>query len=125
MAERPADLYYSKEHEWVRVEGTKAYVGITDYAQESLGDVVYVELPEVGLKLAANDEAATVESVKASSSIYSPIGGVIVEVNDALNDAPNLLNEAPYENHVFVLELDGNFDSTSLLNADEYGKICE
>jgi len=121
----PSDLFYSKEHEWARVDGNKAFVGITDFAQHSLGDVVFVELPEVGAKISAGDEAATVESVKAVSPIYSPVAGTIVEVNSKLEDAPQLLNEAPYEQHVFVVALDAPFEKGELLDADAYAGICE
>ncbi len=89
------DLKYSKEHEWVRVEGEIAVVGISDYAQEQLGDVVFVELPEIGKLLARNAEAAVVESVKAASEVYAPLSGEVVEVNDTLSDDPELVNGAP------------------------------
>ena len=121
----PSDLFYSKEHEWVRVEETKAYVGITDFAQHSLGDVVYVELPEVGAKVAAGDEAGVVESVKAASPIYSPVAGEIVETNANLEDAPQAINEDPYGQFVFVVELDAPFEKGDLLDATEYAAICE
>ena len=88
-------LKYSKDHEWVRVEGDVGTVGISDYAQEQLGDVVYVELPEVGTTVAQNDEAAVVESVKAASEVYAPVSGEVVEVNQALEDAPALVNGDP------------------------------
>ena len=90
-----ADLKYSKEHEWVRVEGDVAVVGISDYAQAQLGDVVFVELPEVGRQVAKDDEAAVVESVKAASEVYAPVSGEVVEVNDALGDEPEMVNRAP------------------------------
>lgn len=88
-------LKYSKEHEWIRMDGDVAVIGITDYAQQQLGDVVYVELPSVGKKLAPGDEAAVVESVKAASEVYAPITGEVVEVNDALADQPAAVNEDP------------------------------
>ena len=88
-------LRYTTDHEWVRVEGDSAVVGISDYAQEQLGDVVFVELPDVGTSFAQNDDAAVVESVKAASEIYAPIGGKILEVNDSLVDAPETLNSDP------------------------------
>lgn len=90
-----SDLKYSKDHEWVRVEGDVAVVGISDYAQEQLGDVVFVELPEIGKAVKKDEEAAVVESVKAASEIYAPISGEVVEVNDALADAPETVNSDP------------------------------
>ena len=90
-----ADLKYSKEHEWVRVEGDVAVVGISDYAQAQLGDVVFVELPEIGRQVAKDSEAAVVESVKAASEVYAPVSGEVVEVNEALSDEPEMVNGAP------------------------------
>ena len=90
-----ADLKYSKEHEWVRVEGDVAVVGISDYAQAQLGDVVFVELPEIGRQVAKDSEAAVVESVKAASEVYAPVSGEVVEVNEALGDEPEMVNGAP------------------------------
>ena len=96
MANIPDDLHYSKDHEWVRVEGNVAVVGITDYAQDSLGDVVYVELPRVGDEFAANESFGSVESVKAVSEVFSPVSGEIVGINDTLADAPEKVNQDPY-----------------------------
>ena len=96
-----SDLKYSKEHEWVRVEGELAVVGISDYAQAQLGDVVFVELPEIGKLLAINGEAAVVESVKAASEVYAPLSGEVVEINDALGDEPELVNFAPTDDGWF------------------------
>ena len=90
-----ADLKYSKEHEWVRVEGDVAVVGISDYAQAQLGDVVFVELPEIGRQVAKDSEAAVVESVKAASEVYAPVSGEVVEVNNTLGDEPEMVNGAP------------------------------
>jgi glycine cleavage system H protein len=90
-----SQMKFSKEHEWVRIDGDVATIGITDYAQGQLGDVVYVELPEIGKQVEQDKEAAVVESVKAASEVYSPISGEVVEVNKKLNDAPNTVNEAP------------------------------
>jgi glycine cleavage system H protein len=95
MANTPEDLTYTKDHEWVRVKGEEATVGITDHAQQQLGDVVYVELPKVGDKFETSEPFGSVESVKAVSEIYMPLSGVVVEVNDALNDSPDLVNEDP------------------------------
>ena len=96
MSKIPAELRYSKDHEWVRVEGDVVYVGITDYAQDSLGEVVYVELPPTGEQYAANEEIANIESVKAASAIYNPVAGTVDSVNDELDGSPELINEDPY-----------------------------
>jgi len=96
MATIPEDLHYSKDHEWLRVEGDVALIGITDYAQNSLGDVVYVELPRVGEEFAANESFGSVESVKAVSEVFSPVSGTVSEVNEALNDEPEKVNGDPY-----------------------------
>jgi len=113
-------LYYSKEHEWVKVEGGKAYVGITDYAQESLGEIVFVELPEIGSQVDAGDVLGVVESVKAASDIYSPISGTVIEANEALADDPALLNEDPYENWIAVLEITDDSMLDELMDASAY-----
>ena len=96
MANTPEDLNYTKDHEWVRVKGDEATVGITDHAQNQLGDVVYVELPKVGDKFEASESFGSVESVKAVSEIYMPVSGAVIEVNNSLNDAPEQVNEDPY-----------------------------
>lgn len=96
MSDAPEDLYYTAEHEWLRVEGNEVVVGITDYAQDSLTDIVYVELPEEGMEVGEMDEFASVESVKSVSAIFSPLAGSICAVNEALDDAPELINEDPY-----------------------------
>ena len=93
----PPEFYYTKEHEWVRVEGTACRIGVTDYAQNSLHEIVYVDLPKVGAKVAQMQSLGTVESVKAVADVYSPISGVVVEVNSELSDAPELVNKSPYE----------------------------
>jgi glycine cleavage system H protein len=92
----PEGLYYTEEHEWVRVDGDVAVVGITDYAQGKLGEVVFIELPEVGTKVAAGDILANIESVKAASEIYAPVGGKVSEINDDLSDSPGTINKDPY-----------------------------
>jgi glycine cleavage system H protein len=92
----PENFYYTKEHEWVRLEGDKCRVGVTDYAQNSLHEVVYVDLPKVGLKVAQMQSLGTVESVKAVADVYSPISGTVLEVNNTLSDAPELVNKSPY-----------------------------
>src|SRR4029077_7559637 len=93
----PAEFFYTKEHEWVRVEGDKCRIGVTDYAQDSLHEVVYVDLPKVGVKVAQMQSLGTVESVKAVADVYSPLAGVILEVNSELSDAPELVNKHPYD----------------------------
>ena len=116
-----ADTKYTKDHEWVRVEGDTATVGITDYAQEQLGDVVYVELPDVGKSVGAGDEAAVVESVKAASEVYAPISGEVVEINEALADAPNGVNEDAAGAGWFVkLKLSDASELEKLMSEDEY-----
>lgn len=99
------ELKFSREHEWVRVEGNKAYIGITDYAQKALGDIVFVELPETGTGLTAGDTFGVVESVKAASDIYAPVSGAVLEVNANLADAPGQINEQPYESWIVAVEL--------------------
>ncbi len=94
----PDNLKYTKEHEWIRLDGDIAYVGITDHAQEELGDITYVELPEVGKEVKAGDELAVIESVKAASDIYAPVSGTVDKVNEALDDTPETVNDSPYEN---------------------------
>jgi glycine cleavage system H protein len=101
-----ADRYYTKDHEWALVKGNRAWVGITDYAQKELGDIVYVDLPSVGEEFEVGDTLANVESVKSVSPVYAPLSGSVVEVNEALNDEPGLVNESPYEDGwMVVLEL--------------------
>lgn len=124
--EFPKDLKYSKTHEWVRMSGEVAVVGITDFAQEKLTDVVFIELPELGKEVKAGSECAVVESVKAASDIYSPLSGKITKVNDRLADEPQLLNSDPYgEGWVFELEPGDLADLDSLMSADECQKTVE
>lgn len=118
-------LYYSKEHEWVKVEGGKAYIGITDFATHSLGDIVYVELPELDAELQKDDVLGVVESVKAASDVYTPVSGVVVEVNEKLADQPELLNEDPYTNYIAVLKLTNEDELKDLMNSVEYQAFCE
>jgi glycine cleavage system H protein len=121
MANIPEDLHYSKDHEWVRVEGNVAVIGITDYAQNSLGDVVYVELPKAGEEFAANESFGSVESVKAVSEMFSPVSGAVVTVNDALADEPEKVNEDPYgEGWMIRVRLSNPGEVDSLLTAAEY-----
>jgi len=127
MAEFPDNLKYAETHEWARLEtdGTVT-VGITDHAQDALGDVVYVELPEADVQLAAKAEAGVVESVKAASDIYSPISGRVLEVNAELEDAPETVNESPYDRGWFYkIQPDDPEELNALLSVEEYSKICE
>jgi glycine cleavage system H protein len=119
----PGDLQYTKSHEWVRTEGDTATIGITDHAQDELGDVVFVELPDEGTTLDAGESFGTVESVKAVSDLYTPVGGEIVEVNSALNDAPEKINEDPYgEGWIVKLRTSGEAE---LLSAEGYEKVLQ
>ncbi|HEX9424063.1 MAG TPA: glycine cleavage system protein GcvH [Pyrinomonadaceae bacterium] len=121
MANIPDDLHYSKDHEWVRVEGSVSVVGITDYAQNSLGDVVYVELPKVSDEFAANESFGSVESVKAVSEVFSPVSGEIVAINEALADTPEKVNEDPYyEGWMIRVQMSNPGEVDSLLTAAEY-----
>ena len=122
----PGDLRYSNEHEWVAVDGARARVGITDYAQDALGDVVYVELPGVGANVLAHATCAEVESTKSVSEIYSPVSGTVVEVNQALDDAPELVNQDPYgAGWIFVVELADAGELDGLLDAAAYQALVE
>ena len=121
MANVPEDLHYSKDHEWVRVEGDVAVIGITDHAQEQLGDVVYVELPKAGEAFAANESFGSVESVKAVSEIFTPVSGGVTEVNDSLNDEPEKVNKDPYNDGWMIkMKMSAPGEVDSLLNAAEY-----
>lgn len=122
MIETPADLKYAETHEWLRDEGDGVIsVGITDYAQDALGDVVYVELPEVGDQLAAQDEAGAVESVKAASDIYAPVSGEVIAINEALEEEPEIINESPYgDGWFFKMKMSDPAELTDLLGAAEY-----
>lgn len=121
MANVPEDLHYSKDHEWVRVDGDQAVIGITDYAQNSLGDVVYVELPKTGDQFAANEPFGSVESVKAVSEVFTPIAGSIVAINESLADEPEKVNSDPYNDGWMIrLKMDNPSAVDSLLSAAEY-----
>jgi len=121
MANVPEDLHYSKDHEWVRVEGDQAIIGITDYAQNSLGDVVYVELPKAEEEFAANEPFGSVESVKAVSEVFTPIAGTVVTINEALADEPESVNTDPYGGGWMIrLKMANRGEVDSLLTAAEY-----
>ena len=127
MSEIPGDLKFRPSHEWVRVEEDGSVtVGISDHAQDQLGDIVFVELPETGRQISAEDEIAIVESVKAASDVYSPISGEIIEINELLIDAPETVNDSPYADGWFFKIQPENIDELNdLLSPDEYGEMCE
>jgi len=122
----PEDLRYTKEHEWVKVDGNKAVMGITDHAQSQLGDITFVELPQPGNEVKASDSISTVESVKAASDIYAPVSGKIVEVNSALEDAPEAINSAPYtDGWICKVELSHPSEVDNLMSAAEYKELTQ
>ena len=113
-------LFYAESHEYVRVEGGYGYVGITDYAQHELGNVVYVDMPEVDDEVAAGEDFGAVESVKAASDLISPVSGTVVEINEALNDSPELINEDPYTNWIIKVQLSDASETEKLMDAAAY-----
>ena len=119
----PGDLKYSKDHEWIRVSGDTGQVGITDYAQNQLGDVVYVELPEVGQTFGRGDQFGSIESVKAVSDLYCPVSGEVVEVNTALDTMPESVNQQPHESWIIVLKLTDPTELSDLHDAEGYAKL--
>jgi glycine cleavage system H protein len=119
----PPDLKYTKDHEWVKIAGEVAHVGITDYAQKQLGDVVYLELPEVGRRLDKGEVFGTIESVKAVSELYSPVSGEVTEINRALVEKPEAVNAKPHESWMIVLKLSGN--AGDLLDAAQYVELTK
>ena len=122
----PKDLLFTDQHEWIRIEGNVGAVGITDYAQNALGDITYAELPEVDKQLAKGAEAGAVESCKAASSISAPVGGKVTEVNAALADDPALLNREPYAGGwMFKIELSSPDEAAELMDAAKYAEFCE
>ena len=125
MAKVIEGLYYAESHEYVRVEGEFGYIGITDYAQDQLGNVVYVDMPEVDDEVTAGEEFGAVESVKAASDLYSPVSGTVVEVNEALEDQPELINQDAFENWIIKVQLSDKSELDSLMNAADYAAFCE
>lgn len=119
------ELKYTENHEWLRLEGKRAYIGITDHAQEELGDIVFVELPEPDDQFSQGDEAVNIESVKAAAPVYSPVSGKVSEVNEALEDAPETINEKPYETHLFVLEVSDSSELDKLMDYQAYQAFLE
>ena len=125
MAKVMEGLYYSESHEYVRVEGNFGFIGISDYAQHALGNVVYVDMPEVDDEVSAGEEFGAVESVKAASDLISPVTGVVVEVNEALDDQPELINSDAYENWIIKVELSDKSELDALMDAKAYAEFCE
>ncbi|MBN1880651.1 MAG: glycine cleavage system protein GcvH [Deltaproteobacteria bacterium] len=126
MSDIPKDLKYTEEHEWVRMEGSVGVCGITDYAQEMLTDIVYVELPEVDIEIGQGEQVAVVESVKAVSDVYAPLTGTIVEINEELEDSPEMVNDDPYgEGWIFKIEIENDDELEELMDAEEYAAFIE
>lgn len=119
------DLFYTEDHEWVKVEGNVATIGITDYAQHALGNIVFVELPEEGESFSEGDEFAVIESVKAASDSYMPVSGKVVAINEELDDEPSLLNDDAYENWMVKVEIEDSSELDSLMTAEAYEAFCE
>ena len=125
MAKVIDGLFYSESHEYVKVEGNIGYIGISDYAQHALGNVVYVDMPDVDDEIEAGEEFGAVESVKAASDLFAPVSGTVVEVNEALEDQPELINQDPYENWIVKVELSDKSQLDNLMDAKAYAKYCE
>ena len=125
MAKVIKGLFYSESHEYVKVEGNIGYVGISDYAQHALGNVVYVDMPDVDDEIEAGSEFGAVESVKAASDLIAPVSGVVIEVNEKLDDQPELINQDPYENWIAKVEMSDKTELDSLMEADAYEAFCE
>lgn len=125
MAKIIEGLYYSESHEYVRVDGDTGYVGITDYAQQQLGNIVYVDMPEVDDEVSAGEEFGAVESVKAASDLNSPVTGTVVEVNEALEDHPELVNQDPYGNWIMKVTLSDKSELDKLMDAEAYEQYCQ
>lgn len=124
--EYPEELKYTKEHEWVRVDGDRAVVGITDYAQDALGDIVYVDLPEVGTDVEAEASFCEVESTKSVSEIYAPVSGQVVEVNESLGDAPQKINDSPYgDGWICAIQMTDGGEADRLLDASAYRQLLD
>lgn len=125
MAKTIEGLFYSESHEWVKVDGETAIIGISDHAQQAMGNIVYVDMPEEEDEVIANEDFGAVESVKAASDLISPVSGVVVEVNEALADAPELLNKDAYENWIIKVKMDNPEELKNLMDAAAYEKFCE
>lgn len=125
MAKLIEGLYYSESHEYVKVDGNFGYIGITDYAQHALGNIVYVDMPEVDDDVEAGDEFGAVESVKAASDLISPVSGTVIEVNEELEDAPELINQDAFGYWIIKVELSDKSELNNLMDAKAYGEFCE
>lgn len=125
MAKTIEGLFYSESHEWVKVDGETAIIGISDHAQQAMGNIVYVDMPEEEDEVTANEDFGAVESVKAASDLISSVSGVVVEVNEALADAPELLNKDAYENWIIKVKMDDPEELKNLMDAAAYEKFCE
>lgn len=125
MAKVIEGLYYAKSHEYVKVDGEYAYIGITDYAQNALGNVVYVDMPEVDDEVEAGEDFGAVESVKAASDLIAPVSGTVVEVNDALEDKPELINQDAFANWIIKVEMSDKTELDNLLDAAAYDEMCQ
>ena len=125
MAKTIEGLFYSESHEWVKVDVETAIIGISDHAQQAMGNIVYVDMPEEEDEVTANEDFGAVESVKAASDLISPVSGVVVEVNEALADAPELLNKDAYENWIIKVKMDDPEELKNLMDAAAYEKFCE
>ena len=125
MAKTIEGLFYSESHEWVKVDGETAIIGISDHAQQAMGNIVYVDMPEEEDEVTANEDFGAVESVKAASDLISPVSGVVVEVNEALADAPELLNKDAYENWIIKVKMDDPEELKKIMDAAAYEKFCE
>lgn len=117
-------LKFTKDHDWVKQQGNRLTVGITDYAQNALGEIVFVELPEIGAELAAGDVLGTVESVKTVSDVCTPVAGKVVEINESLNDEPGRINSSPYDSWIAVIETEDTAEPQGLMDADAYASFC-
>lgn len=125
MSRVPEELKYTESHEWIKVDGEYGYVGITDYAQHQLGNIVYVDMPEVDDEINEGEEFGAVESVKAASDLLSPVSGIVVEINENLESSPELINEDAYENWIFKIKLGDPSELGKLMNSQEYEAACK
>lgn len=125
MAKTIEGLYYSESHEWIKVEGEYGYIGITDHAQQAMGNIVYVDMPEEDDEVAQGEDFGAVESVKAASDLISPVTGTVVEANEALGDAPELINKDAYANWIIKVKIENPEELNSLMNAADYAAFCE
>ncbi len=116
---------YSDDHEWVRVDGENAYIGITDFAQQHLGDIVFVELPDLDSEFEAGESIGVIESVKAVADMHTPVSGTVIAVNEKLEDSPEVLNKNPYEEHIAVIKMSDKSDLEKLMSPEEYAELCE